>query len=190
MDENSESIQTKSAQQEAFWRQMEGEMLPLIARVLEVDWPESAPQILALTSINPICPRFLNHLAFFLSYSIPHEQSAAVITHEISHFLYFAKWKQVFPKAKPHTFDNPYVEWNLSEILAPIILNDSRIQKILNIPQHLYVEHRKYAIADKPMFNHFTDHYNQHRVNKSTLADFLKTAYNDIQPLKKQLESM
>ena len=46
-------------------------------------------------------------------------------------FLYFEKWKSLYPKMDRRKFDTPYIEWHLSEIVAPIILNDKRIQRLL-----------------------------------------------------------
>lgn len=82
-----------------------------------------------------------------------------VIMHECCHFLYFEKWKQLFPNINSKKFESPYLEWHLSEILAPIILNDARIQKLLKRKADFYMEHKRIKIGNKTVPKYFNDLY-------------------------------
>mgnify|MGYP000876652718 FL=1 len=85
----------------------------------------------------------------------------------------------MYPKVNNKKFESPYLEWHLSEILAPIILNDIRIQKMLKRKADFYSEHKKIKITDKTAPEYFNDLYN--KVAKSKKFDeFLKESYQAI----------
>lgn len=99
--------------------------------------------------------------------------------HEICHFLYFKKWLEIFPRISKKTFEHPYLEWHLSEILAPIILNDNRIQKLLKQKAVFYAEHKKIKIDEKTAPAYFTDLYDK-IAKDNNFEQFLKISYQTI----------
>ena len=66
----------------------------------------------------------------------------------------------LYPKVDNKKFESPYLEWHLNEILAPIILNDSRIQKLLKRKADFYTEHQRIKIGNKIAPKYFNDLYN------------------------------
>lgn len=108
------------------WKKIEKKAFTVLSEVIEMAWPKKRKQIVVFLSINPVCPRFLNSWTCNIFYKFDIDQAKEVILHECCHFLYFQKWKLLFPKSKTKTFETPYIEWHLSEIMAPIILNDSK----------------------------------------------------------------
>ncbi len=102
-----------------------------------------------------------------------------VIMHECCHFLYFEKWKQLYPKTNNKRFESPYLEWHLSEILASVILNDIRIQKMLKRKADFYNEHKRIKIDGKTVPKYFNDLYNKISKNKN-FDEFLKESYQII----------
>ena len=54
-------------------------------------------------------------------------------------------------------FESPYIEWHLSEILAPVILNDKRLKEIIGEKSYGYEEHEKIKIEDKTVPKFFED---------------------------------
>jgi len=138
-----------------------------------------------MISINPICPRFLNDWSFSIFYNYKEISHAMeVIMHESCHFLYFEKWRNLYPKMSPKKFESPYIEWHLSEIIAPIILNDSRIQKLLKQKAFFYTEHEKIKIGDKTAPKYFTDLY----IKLSEKNDFEKIIKESYQAIKNYKE--
>ncbi len=109
------------------------------------------------------------------------------VAHEVLHFLYFKKWKEVFTDADEKTFDSPYLEWHLSEILAPVILRDKRIQSILKSGTGSYQEHLKIKIGSRNLIQHFEDLYKKSRKKKEPFAQFLQTAYKEAQKHKNKI---
>jgi len=162
------------------WRNIEKLYLSVLSQIIETDWPENRKNIKALISINPICPRFLDDWSFSLFYDLDTKNLLETIMHEICHFLYFKKWKEVFPDAQRKTFDYPYIEWHLSEILAPIILKDERIQKFLKKKPFFYDEHKDLKIDGIKIPEYFLNLYKEHLKIKTSFSDFLKVSHSVI----------
>ncbi len=167
------------------WRKREKRFFERIAEIMGTAWPKNRPHIRADISINPICPRFLDDWSFTMSYRADPSFAMEIIMHECVHFLYFKKWKEVFPNAKRRTFDSPHIEWVLSELVAPIILNDPLIQTILKRRAIFYSEHRRVRIGKLTAPAFFTKLYRQ----RTDFDSFLKEAYREIKKHRKAVNS-
>lgn len=167
------------------WQRVEKKYFAILAEILETSWPKKRKKSLALISINPICPRFIDDWSFSIFYDQDLKTMLETVMHETCHFLYFKKWKEVFLNAKDKTFESPYLEWHLSEILAPVILQDPRIQKLLHKKPRFYNEHNRIKIGNKSVPTFFTDLYNSHLKQNTDFANFLKEAYRVIKKNRK-----
>jgi len=182
--DDQELIKKNRIKYQTEWQKIEKDFFILLSEVIQIDWPKNRKIIKAMISVNPICPRFLNDWSFSVFYNYKKISYAMeVIMHECCHFLYFEKWKKMYPKINHKKFESPYLEWHLSEILAPIILNDSRIQKLLGQKAVFYVEHKKLKISNKTVPKYFNDLYK--RMNKDkNFGEFLKESYKAIKKHK------
>ncbi len=172
------------------WQQLEIAYFSTLAEIMNIVWPKNHSIITALVSINPICPRFLEDWSFLFSYQETAKEGLEIIMHESCHFLYFNKWKEAFPKSNPKTFEYPHLEWHLSEILAPVILGDSRIQKLLCKRPDFYKEHKRLKIDGTPVPERFKKLYGQHLKNQSSFSNFLKDAYREVKKIEKKLSAL
>ncbi|PIR57975.1 MAG: hypothetical protein COU71_01125 [Parcubacteria group bacterium CG10_big_fil_rev_8_21_14_0_10_38_31] len=163
------------------WQKVEKDFFNILPEIMGTEWPQGKI-ITAYVSINPISPRFLDKWAFSINYKKQSNTSRVkeIFMHEIVHFLYFKKWKEVFPKSKRRTFDYPYVEWRLSEILAPIILNYSPARKLIGKSADSYDEHEKIKIGNNSIVKHFEDLYKKSIKQQKSFDEFLQTAYKEI----------
>jgi len=93
----------------------------------------------------------------------------------------------LYPKVNNKKFESPYLEWHLSEILAPIILNDIRIQKILKHEADFYIEHKRIKIGGKTAPKYFNDLYNK-IIKIKKIDEFLKESYQAIKKNGKLLK--
>jgi len=75
------------------------------------------------------------------------------------------------------------IEWHLSEIIAPIILNNRRIQKLLKQKAVFYKEHSKIKIDKKTAPKFFTDIYNKNINEKNGFELFLKESHHELSRL-------
>lgn len=177
---NKKTIYKNKKTYEKNWRQIEKNVFAEMENIVGTKFPENK-KITAYISINPICPRFLNKWTFTMFYKFSPKRSKEVIMHECLHFLYFKKWQEMFPGAKKSTFDSPHIIWHLSELAAPIILNDPRMQKYLKLKAGFYGEHEKVKIKGKSAPEFFEKIYKK----SENFEDFIKTAYKAITKEKK-----
>lgn len=188
--ENKEIIRNQVEKYSKDWKKIEKKYLTILPEILNTSWPKDKKIIKALISINPICPRFINNWSFSLFYKQGVNKMKETIMHEICHFLYFKKWKEVFPNAKRKTFEYPYIEWHLSEILASVILNDSRIQKLLKKKAVFYKEYQNLTIEGEKTPKHFELLYKKCIDKQYNFSIFLKKAYLEIKKNKNVFKNL
>ena len=181
--DNQELIEKNKIKYQTEWQKIEKDFFILLSEIMQIDWPKNRKIIKGMISVNPICPRFLNNWSFSIFYNYKKISHAMeVIMHESCHFLYFEKWKKLYPKVSNKKFESPHIEWHLSEIIAPIILNDQRIKKILKQKAVSYEEHEKIKINNKTAPEYFTEFYNKNKDFKQ----FLDKSYKAIKENKNQ----
>jgi len=190
-EKNKKTINKNKIRYRKKWRRIEKDYFKILAEILEINWPKNRKTIIALISINPICPRFLNSWGFSLFYNCTDiDKAIEVIMHECCHFLYFEKWKKMYPKMNAKKFESPHIEWHLSEITAPIILNDKKVQKYLRQKASFYKKHSAVKIKNKTAPRFFTDIYNRNINKENGFELFLKEAYKEIKKTKKLFLSL
>jgi hypothetical protein len=118
--EHEAEMKTFSEEIKNEWDKINEKFLEILSVHFETDWP-AEEKITGYVSTLPIHPRFIDFNSFFIGY----ENLSAMIetsAHEIVHFLWFKKWKEVFPEVERREYERPNLVWKLSEIMDPIIL--------------------------------------------------------------------
>lgn len=183
--ENRKLIEKNKIKYQTEWQKIEKDFFGILSEIIQTKWPRNRKVIKAMISINPICPRFLNDWSFSIFYNYKKLSLAVeVIMHESCHFLYFEKWKKLYPKVNSKKFESPHLEWHLSEILTPIVLSDARIQKFLKRKADFYTEHKRIKIGNKTAPQYFNDLYKKVAKSKN-FDEFLKKSYLAIQKNKR-----
>lgn len=172
------------------WNKINNKYLEILSKHFETDYPIDRKIINAYVSMVPIFPRFLDEWSFNVTSKNP-DFMIPIAMHEILHFLYFKKWMEVFPKTKKEELNNPHLIWRLSEILAPIILNNNKdIQKILKYKHNHYSEFQKVKIGKKTMIKHFENLYKKHLKSNELFEEFLKISWVETKKHKKIIENI
>lgn len=175
--DNQSLIKKNKIKYQTEWQKIEKEVFITLSEIIQINWPKNKKIIKAMASINPICPRFLNDWSFSIFYNYKKMSHVMeVIMHESCHFLYFEKWKKLYPKVSNKKFESPHIEWHLSEIIAPIILNDQKIKKILKQKAVFYEEHEKIKINNKTAPEYFAELYNKNE----DFEQFLDKSYKAV----------
>ncbi len=159
---------------------IETTFLKELSSVLEINWPKNKT-ITVFISLNPINPRFLQYWQTNIYYKKNKSSFKKTLAHEIIHFLYFEKWKEVFPKYNTEEFDSPHMIWQLSEILVCPILNDPRIRKSLGYKSNRligskgYLMHKTFKVdynnKQISIVEYFIKLYNKHIVKEKMQFD-------------------
>jgi hypothetical protein len=155
------------------WNKINDRIMNTLSEVVEMDWPENARIIISKASLNPICPRYIKKRTFDVYYKASSYRMKEVAIHEILHFIYFEKWKEAFPKTKEKHFDAPYMVWQLSEMVPPVILSDKRVQKVFKHKPLAYKEYELIKIKNRPLLSYIQEFYNK----RKNFKDFLKKSY-------------
>ncbi|MEI7750040.1 MAG: hypothetical protein WCJ25_03475 [Candidatus Moraniibacteriota bacterium] len=174
--EHRETIETCKERFRKDWEPVETEYFTALSEILQTRWPKERSEIQAMVSIDPISPRFLSDWSFIVCFDYASEAIREIVMHECVHFLYFEKWKQLFPDMDPELFESPHLEWHLSEIVAPIVLNDSRIQRLLQRKASFYGIHEQARIGTVSATEFFQDLYDKQMATDG-FESFLSEAY-------------
>lgn len=158
--EHKRDLQTAYKRIERSWKRIEQRGLSELSNIIGTDWPKKR-RITAYLSLNPICPRFLDSWTFTVYFRSGTKDAIETVLHESSHFLFFKKWHELFPKTPRRHFDAPYLVWHFSEISAPVILNDTHMQKINRYRARGYREHERIRINGRPAPRVFATLYRQ-----------------------------
>ena len=151
------------------WDKKNDKFMAALSKVLDVKAPENRI-IGAQVSVNPGGPYDRNRWAFSLHYYLPDKVVIRVCSHEITHMFYFKKLIEEFPKINTKKFSRPAREWKLSEVLAPIIMNDPRMVKIIG-----KTPLRTYVCNDEILLK-FDELYKEHLKKKTSFVAFYKKA--------------
>jgi hypothetical protein len=112
-----------------------------------------------------------------------------VSMHEILHFVYFKKWMEVFPETRRRELDHPHLVWKVSEILAPIIINNNKeIQRLHRHKQGHYPEFQSLKIGKKSLVKIFEDRYKKHLRGSESFEEYLRSTWKIAQKYKAALE--
>lgn len=141
------------------WNKYNNVYFEAISKYLNISWPNDRKIIDASVGLIPIFPRYLDTFSFALATGVDKWKLIEVAAHETLHFLWFEKWKLMYPECPRREFDSPYVVWQYSEMVTDPILNSKEIKSVLNIDERAYDSF--YEIVDE----------------NSTLMDNLKGIY-------------
>ncbi|OGD86942.1 hypothetical protein A2Z23_01610, partial [Candidatus Curtissbacteria bacterium RBG_16_39_7] len=180
-DKNKQEIETTISNIQKAWDKIGRKLLQTLSEVFQTDWGQ-IKRIIGFVSINPLGPRFLHNNTFQVAYFLSQKRALELVLHEITHFIYFKKWAEVFPQDKTKTFDYPYLNWTLSEILTPVVACDLRIENIIHptVISKGYEEHEAIRVkfGERPisLVDYFKLLYKKFRREDKSFEDFLKEA--------------
>lgn len=147
--------------------------------ICEEDWSRMGAISIVL-GVNPIAPRNLQEKYFSVPVYESNETLLAFCAHELLHFIYFKKWHAVFSDSI-ETYEYPHATWVLSEILAPVVLSDAILQKIIPSSISLYPHWEEFDKKHK-IIETFKKRFDE-RLN---FIDFLKKSIDEYEKMDKE----
>jgi len=169
------------------WRKIETNYLQELSNLFETDWPEDKPKIICYISTLPVYPRFLDKYSFAVGYRNLSDLVES-IAHEILHFIYFKKWKEVFPEINKEEYESPHLVWRLSEIMDPIILQcDLKINELIKPKKWGYSSFKEIFIGDLIMTDYFKKIYLDSIEQGNSFETTLKKLWKEIQLHDKEI---
>lgn len=184
---NRRDIQNALNEQKTAWNKIGDQVLLTLSKLLNTDW-EGINEIRWDVGIAQIYPRELDMLLFQTFYLQYVFQAIPMALHELTHFIYFKKWHELFPGDEKETFEAPHPYWHLSEMMAPIINSEDDLRRLIpdantfNDP----IYHAKPFNEESPeisMQGYFTQKYIQFKSQGKGIDSFLRSAREDVQKI-------
>jgi hypothetical protein len=179
-------LEKRSKQFQREWDKINDAVMMALSEVTQEDWSKQDIKISAMLSLDPIGLRDLKSRTIELYYKQNLKQMKHVAIHEIFHFIYFRKWKNVFPKSIEKEFEYPYLTWKLSEIVPEIVLNDKRIHKVFKYHFVSYPEYEKALLNGRPLLSYFQEFYD----TRVDFEDFLKKSWTFVKKHEKEINAI
>ena len=129
---NSSNIDNDAERYNNVWNKYNDEFFKKLTEFFNMTWPEERDIVMATVGIIPVCPRYLDEFSFSVHNGITSEKLIETCAHELCHFLWFEKWKELYPECPRKEYETPYVAWQYSEAVVDPILEASGIKQLLN----------------------------------------------------------
>jgi len=169
------------------WDKISEAFLKALAEHFETEWPDNKPEIVGCVTNMPVFPRFLDKYEFCVGYYSTAD-SIETSAHEIVHFLWFKKWKEVFPEIPRNEYESPHLVWRLSEIMDPIILQCHLQIKELIRPKHWgYSSFKDIKIGDISMTEYFKNIYLNSVASGDSFETTLKKLWEEAKKHEKEI---
>lgn len=122
-------IGEKTRTYRACWEEHRPQVEAAFSDAFGLDAGELFNDVTVNITLNPICPRYLEERSFDLFYLSSPPGALGLSLHELTHFLWFHVWQEVFGD-DPAEYETPHLKWVLSEMAADPILSDPRLAAI------------------------------------------------------------
>lgn len=138
-------------------------------------------------TLCPVSPRYLEEKVFDTFYKGDQDYSIANTLHEITHYIWFHKWNQIF-KDSYKDYEAPGLVWILSEAVVEQILNNKEINKIN--PYHKYGNAYEYfydiKVKGKGLYYYLNIMYKENQIDQFMKKSFQFMIENE-KEIRKQI---
>ncbi len=114
------------------WLEYNDAFFEKLTKFLSINWPNQHDIVEVTVGIIPVCPRYLDKFSFSVHDGITNEQLIETCAHELCHFLWFEKWKKLYPDCPREEYESPSIVWQYSEAVVDPVLEASGIKKLFN----------------------------------------------------------
>lgn len=149
------------------WNLINNSVMIDLSNRLNIEWPNDALDIQARVGIMYSCPRYINYRMFDTNINIDMNRMREISIHEICHFLFFEKWKEMFNDYDEKHYNNPHLIWYLSEALIDPLLNNEFFKKHTKIEIKSYQIFYETIIDNKSIIDHLREIINQKSIEQA-----------------------
>ena len=110
----------------------------MLSNFLGINFPSNIKEINSYVGLIPVFPRCLDNFSFSIAINVDNLKLVEVAAHETLHFLWFEKWKKMFPETPRSHFDSPFMEWKYSEMVTDPILNNKPFNELFCFTEKAY----------------------------------------------------
>lgn len=135
---NKERIISETERYNNLWAEYNDKYFEMLSKFLGVTFPQEIKEIDAFVGLLPVFPRNLDSFSFSISADVDEWILIETAAHETLHFLWFEKWKSMYPETPRQNFDPPYIEWKYSEMVTDPILNNKPFNELFDFTEKGY----------------------------------------------------
>lgn len=165
------------------WNKYNDSFFEALTKYLNINWPKEHNVIDVTVGIIPVCPRYLDDFSFSLHDDISDDQLIETCAHELCHFLWFRKWKELYPKYPKNEYEAPSLVWEYSEMVVEPILNSDEISKVFDNKKTRYCYDIFYDIHDRDEL--FMDNLIKIYNSTSSIEEKIITGYEYFNKIKR-----
>ena len=140
---NSQNIKEACKKYSAIWNKYNDTYFKKLADYLNINWPININEITCYIGMLPFFPRDIDNSTFYINPHLNEEKLTEVCAHETLHFLWFTKWKTLYPEIPKAEYESPFLAWQYSEMVTDPILNNTDFQAIFDFTEKSYPEFYK-----------------------------------------------
>ena len=133
--QNKDVIEKEIKRYEKVWNEYNDNYFRELTKYLDIVCDKV---ITCKVGLIPVFPRYLDDFSFCMSTELDDEKIISTIAHESLHFLWFIKWKELYPYCRREEYDSPYLPWEYSEMVTDPILNNKPFKDILKVEEKSY----------------------------------------------------
>ena len=122
----------------ALWQPYNDLYFKTLSNYLNISWPNNIDIVEGRVGLIPVFPRYLDSFSFSISINMNDQQLIETCAHETLHFLWFEKWKRIYPGTPREEFESPYIVWQYSEMVTDPILNNKPFSNIFDFKEKGY----------------------------------------------------
>ncbi|HDL02413.1 MAG TPA: hypothetical protein ENH20_01100 [Candidatus Pacearchaeota archaeon] len=183
--ENKDKLIGSSEKIKKAWAPLNDRIMNILEEIHEIKWTKKHSNFTARFTLSPVQPRYLDYNTFDIFYKDSKKEIIDTFLHELSHFIFFEKLKEVYPKINSKEFEQPHLIWKMSEIMPGIILQDKKIQNIFkNKKLSVHDNIKKIRIGKKLILDILQDFYNK----RKDFKDFIKKSYSFIKEYQEEID--
>jgi len=177
LKENKRLIQKKTGYLQAYFQRINGALLAALADVHETRWPAGCQRIDCYAGYISRCPRNVITKKFWVSCTMDEEEIVRAAVHEMCHFMFYEKWKEIFGAVHPEDLGHPSPRWYLEEMAVDPLLNDVRIRAIVPLEHRAYPQFYSETIAGAAVMDHIKGFY----ADRDSVEGFIRNAYRFVE---------
>jgi len=133
-----ERIKEEAVRYNNLWQKYNDIYFEVLSDYLSISWPNNLEIIEGKVGLIPVFPRYLDNFSFSVATGIDDLKLIETCAHETLHFLWFEKWKSIYPETPRREYDAPYIAWQYSEMVTDPILNNKPFSDIFKFRERGY----------------------------------------------------
>lgn len=155
---------------QTIWNKVNNEIMKDLGNKLNINWRDQ--KIICRVGLLPVCPRDILGKTFDINYGCTKDNIIATAIHELCHFIYFEKWREIYPDCNENEFDFPHIAWYLSEAMIDPLINNDTFKKYTNDDLYSYSAFYEIFIDGKSIIDILRSY-----VQNYSIEDAIKMGY-------------